>query len=187
MARRSPAPPSRPFCRAAGWSSPLPETRAVLATLLEEIADAVDSPYLHIGGDEADLSGWERSADVRAYAKGRGLDSVEELRADLTTYVVEVCARLGRRAVVWEEAARAGGLRPDSVVMVWRAERNAHPVLAAGHDVVMAPIASNYLDHAEDGSDEPLALGTGRSTAGVAAMNRAPCTMRAPSSPVRTS
>ncbi|MEV7959231.1 family 20 glycosylhydrolase [Streptomyces sp. NPDC088141] len=123
--------------------SPLPEARAVLASLLEEIADTVDSPYLHIGGDEADLSDWERSADVRAYAKGRGLDSVEELRADLTTYLVDVCTRLGRRAVVWEEAARTGGLRPDTVVMVWRAERNAHPVLAVGHDVVMAPIVGN--------------------------------------------
>lgn len=147
----------------------LPEARAVLATLLEEIADAVDSPYLHIGGDEADLSDWERSADVRAYAKGCGVGSVEEPRIDLTTYLVDVCARLGRRAVVWEEAARTGGLRPDTVVMVWRAERNAYPVLAAGHDVVMAPIAGNYLDYAEDGSDEPLALGTGQSTARVAA------------------
>lgn len=149
--------------------NPLPEGRAVLATLLAELASAVDSPYLHIGGDEASLADWQGSEAVLAYTQHQGLADVEALRADLNAFLVGVVEALGRRAVVWEEAFIGGGLSPSTIVMAWRAEQAGLAALAHGHDVVMLPIAGNYLDYAEGGDGEPLALGSGQGVERVAA------------------
>lgn len=149
--------------------SPLPAAREVLATLLAELASAIDSPYLHIGGDEASLSDWDASEAVHEHMREHGFSTVDELRADLTAFLVGVVESLGRTAVVWEEAFLAGGITQQTVVMAWRAEDAGLAAMASGHDVVMLPMPGNYLDYAEDGDDEPLALGSGQGVARVAA------------------
>ena len=148
--------------------SPLPPAREVLRTLLTELAAAVDSPYIHIGGDEASLADWDASPEVNAYMAERGLDDVEALRRDFNAFLIETVESLGRRAIVWEEAFIAGGVSPSTVVMSWRGEAAGLVALQAGHDVVMMPMPGNYLDYAEGGSDEPLALGGGQGIGRVA-------------------
>jgi hexosaminidase len=147
--------------------SPLPEGREALATILAELADAVDSPFLHLGGDEASLADWDASPAVRAYMTGRGIGSAAGLRADLTRFLAEQAAALGRRPIFWEEAYLAGGIPADAIVMAWRAENLGLDAMAAGHDVVMTPIDGNYLDYA-DSSDDGLAIGTGQTMQRVA-------------------
>ena len=147
--------------------SPLPAAREAIATILGELASAIDSPYLHLGGDEAALTDWESSGEVRAYQEVRGLASVHELRADLTAFLAGQAAALGRRPVVWEEAFLADGITADTIVMAWRSQAAGLAAMAAGHDVVMAPIDGSYLDYAESPQDG-LALGYGQTVARVA-------------------
>jgi hexosaminidase len=147
--------------------NPLPAGRAALAIILAELASAVDSPYLHIGGDEADLTDWVASADIQQHLARHGMATVDELRADLTRFLVDQVTALGRRPVVWEEAFLAGGLSPQTIVMAWRAETNGLAAMAAGHDVVMTPMDRTYLDYA-DTAEDGLALGSGQSVARVA-------------------
>ena len=147
--------------------NPLPEGRAALATLIGELADAVSSPYLHLGGDEATLSDWEGSAAVSAYRAASGLNSTADLRVDLTRFLEAEVAALGRRAVVWEEAFQIGGLATDTVVMAWRAETLGLAAMAAGHDVVMCPVDGTYLDYADEPVDG-LSIGSGQTVERVA-------------------
>lgn len=149
--------------------NPLPAGREVLATLIGELAAAVDSPYLHIGGDEASLADWESSSEVQTYIAERGLADVQALRVDLSAFLVSVVESLGRTPVVWEEAFIGGGISQQTVVMAWRAEQAGLAAMEQGHDVVMLPIAGNYLDYAEDSPDEPLALGSGQGIDRIAA------------------
>ncbi|HRC12551.1 MAG TPA: family 20 glycosylhydrolase [Dermatophilaceae bacterium] len=153
--------------------SPLDASRAALATLLAELADAIDSPYVHIGGDEASLADWEASAEVQEAIAAKGLGDVAAMRVDLTRFLIEVLHGLGRTPVVWEEAFVAGGLSPDTVVMAWRSEAKGLAAMEAGHDVVMTPLDGNYLDYSEPGLDEPLAIGGGQSIERVAAYTAA--------------
>ncbi len=90
--------------------NPLPEGRAALATLIGELAEAVSSPYLHLGGDEATLSDWEGSAAVDAYRAASGLASTTDLRIDLAPSwrrrsqpwaVGRSCGRRPSRSAVW--------------------------------------------------------------------------------------
>jgi len=141
--------------------SPLPESRHVLDTLIRELADAVGSPYVHIGGDEAGLADWQSSEAVAAYMAERDLADVTELRRDLTQHLVATVEADGRRAIVWEEAFLAGGLPRSVIVMPWMNEATGAAAATAGHDVVLTPMQHCYLDYSEDGPDGPLSIGSG--------------------------
>lgn len=149
--------------------SPLPDARAVLAELLAEVADAVDSPYFHVGGDEASLADWEGSPEVRASMAERGIVSMAGLRRDFNAFLEGEVRGLGRTAVMWDEAFAAGGLDPATIVMAWRSEEVGIAAMDAGHDVVQSPMAATYLDYSEDGDDEPLAIGRGQTLERLAA------------------
>ncbi len=138
--------------------SPLPDAMRIVATLLGEVADAIDSPYLHIGGDEAELGMWRGSPEVRRMADAHG--GVEALRSVVNAELAQMVLALGRTPMAWDDAFVAGGLPTRTVVMPWRSAAVGHAAAAAGHDVVMTPVLPTYFDYAEDaGMDEPLSIG----------------------------
>jgi hexosaminidase len=147
--------------------SPLPAALAIVATLLAEVAEAIDSPYLHIGGDEADLTMWRDSAEVVAHAQRQG--GIEALRGVVNAHLARIVLDLGRTPIAWDDAFVAGGLPRETVVMPWRSAALGLAAAHAGHDVVMAPVLATYLDYAEAASsDEPLSIGAPLTLADVA-------------------
>ena len=138
--------------------SPLPDAMRIVETLLGEVAEAIDSPYLHIGGDEAELGMWRGSPEVLEMAAAHG--GVEGLRSAVNAQLARIVGDLGRTPIAWDDAFVAGGLPTQTVVMPWRSAAIGHAAAAAGHDVVMTPVLPTYFDYAEDaGMDEPLSIG----------------------------
>ena len=138
--------------------SPLPDAMRIVETLLGEVAEAIESPYLHIGGDEADLGMWRGSPEVLEMAVGHG--GVERLRSAVNAHLARIALGLGRAPMAWDDAFVAGGLPQQTIVMPWRSAALGHAAAAAGHDVVMTPVLPTYFDYAEDaGPDEPLSIG----------------------------
>jgi hexosaminidase len=161
--------------------SPLPEAMAIVATLLGEVAEAIDSPYLHIGGDEAELGMWRGSPEVLALARRHG--GVQALRSAVNAQLARIVLDLGRTPMAWDDAFVAGGLPTRTVVMPWRSAAIGHAAAAAGHDVVMTPVLPTYFDYAEaEGMDEPLSIGAPLGVDRVAAWVPEPA---APGSPGR--
>jgi hexosaminidase len=149
--------------------SPLPGARTVLRELLAEVHELLPGPWLHVGGDEADLTDWRTAPEVQAHLTATGLGDVTALRRDFDRFLVETAEQLGRTPVFWDEAFVAGALPPSAVVMAWRGEGVARRASAAGHPVVLAPVDPLYLDYADrDSVDEPLAIGHGIDAARVA-------------------
>lgn len=148
--------------------SPLPGAMRIIETLLGEAADALPSPYLHIGGDEADLTMWRQSAEVRRYATQHG--GIERLRGVVNAQLATTVLALGRTPIAWDDAYVAGGLPTQTIVMPWRSAELGLHAAAAGHDVIMAPVMPTYLDYAEaPGPDEPLTIGAPLTATDVAA------------------
>ncbi len=138
--------------------SPLPDAMRIVETLLGEVADAIESPYLHIGGDEADLDMWRGSPEVLGMAAAHG--GVEALRSVVNAQLARIALDLGRAPIAWDDAFVAGGLPLQTIVMPWRSAALGHAAAAAGHDVVMTPVLPTYFDYAEDdGPAEPLSIG----------------------------
>lgn len=125
--------------------------------VLDEVMQLFPSRYISIGGDEADKQQWNASPEVRAQMHKLGLANMDQLQG---WFIQQVAAHLvghGRTPVGWDDQLATGEKLPASeVVMSWHGDHNERVALTAirqGHDVIMTPQESLYLDHLQ--SDLP--------------------------------
>ena len=128
-------------------------------TVLREVLEIFDSPYIHLGGDECPTDQWADSEPVRRRMAAEGTDDLHKVQGWFTEQVATVLAEDGRRLVGWDEIQYAEP--PEgTVIMAWRSAQEGEVAAKAGHDVVMAPCQSVYFDYYQaDPADEPLAIG----------------------------
>ncbi|MFG2821786.1 beta-N-acetylhexosaminidase [Kitasatospora sp. NPDC048365] len=125
-------------------------------TVLDETMDLFPSRYIHLGGDECPTTEWETAPGALARTAELGLAAPKELHG---WFLAQVGAHLmanGRRPVCWAEDS-SSSLPPEFTVMPWRDADHGLAAARRGHDVVMAPHLSTYLDYPQsDSPDEPL-------------------------------
>ena len=119
--------------------------------VLDEVMRLFPSRYISIGGDEADKRQWNASPEVRARMQRLGLANMDQLQGWFTTRVADHLLNHGRTPVGWDDELVAGATLPAAeVVMSWHGNDEEHVALEAieqGHDVVVTPEQSLYLDH----------------------------------------
>ena len=139
-----------------------PETVAFLEKVLDEICDIFPSEYIHIGGDEAPRSEWEKCPKCQALMKEKGFTHEAELQSYLITTVEEYLAAKGRKIIGWDEILE-GGVSQSATVMSWRGPKGGIAAAKLGNDVVMTPNNFYYLDYYQTsdpaGNGEPMAIG----------------------------
>jgi hexosaminidase len=128
--------------------------------VLTEVLELFPGPYIHVGGDEAVKTQWERSARVKERMRELGVADAHALQSWFIHRMDEFLTARGRRLVGWDEILE-GGLAPGAVVMSWRGTKGGIEAARAGHDVVMAPTTHTYFDYyqSRDRDSEPLAIG----------------------------
>lgn len=89
-----------------GTGSVLPADEAVFDALGEcfkEIAQLFPySPYIHIGGDEAKIDGWESCEKTQRYCAAHNIDGLQHLYAHYVQRCAKMVFNLGRTPIVWE-------------------------------------------------------------------------------------
>ncbi len=132
-------PDSTIFC--AGNDS----TFVFLENILREVMDLFPGKYIHIGGDEADKTNWERCPKCQARIRSEGLKNTEELQSYFIKRIARFLQNHGRRAIGWDEILE-GGLPPGAAVMSWRGVEGGINAVRQGSDVVMTPGSYCYFD-----------------------------------------
>jgi len=126
-----------------------------LDTVLGEIAGLFPGEYVHIGGDEALKGQWEASAQVKARMRELGIADMDGLQSYFIGRMQASLARYGKRLIGWDEILD-GGLPPEATVMSWRGTEGGIAAARQGHDVVMSPAHSLYLNYLQtDSAHEP--------------------------------
>jgi hexosaminidase len=128
--------------------------------VLTEVLALFPSPFIHIGGDEADKTLWKASPRIQERIRELGLQDEHELQSWFIRRIDAFLTRHGRRLVGWDEILE-GGLAPNATVMSWRGTAGGIEAARAGHDVIMAPTSHTYLDYyqSRNTAGEPLAIG----------------------------
>lgn len=121
-------------------------TFAFMQTVLDEVMEIFPSPYIHVGGDEAAKDEWEHSRSVQARMKSLGIDDEEKMQGWFVARIGEYLEKHGRRLVGWDEILD-GKVPESATVMSWRGTKGAIKAANAGHDVVMAPSPTLYMDY----------------------------------------
>ena len=135
-------------------------TFGFLEDVLSEVMAIFPSPYIHVGGDEAQAERWNGSPQVQARMRALGLADAPALQGAFTRRIAEFLKAHGRRLVGWDEILDGGGLPVEAVVMSWHGVSGAATAAAAGHDAILAPAPTLYFDNWQAvGAEQPPGRG----------------------------
>nr|WP_319267747.1 family 20 glycosylhydrolase [uncultured Draconibacterium sp.] len=135
------------------------ETFNFLEDVLTEVMELFPSTYIHIGGDEATKTEWEKCELCQKRMADEGLKDEHELQAYFIKRIEKFLNKNGRQMIGWDEILE-GGLDPTATIMSWRGSDPGIRAAKAGHDVVMSPTSHCYFDYYQgDPSLEPKAFG----------------------------
>ena len=149
-------------------------TFAFLENVLDEVCELFPGKYIHIGGDEAPKSEWEKCAKCQNRIATEGLHDEHELQSYFIRRIEKYLLSKNKALIGWDEILE-GGLAPQATVMSWRGEEGGIAAASEGHDVVMTPGFAMYFDHYQgDPTQEPLAIGGFTSLEQVYAYNPMP-------------
>ena len=130
-----------------------------LQDVLSEVIDLFPSKYIHIGGDEATKTEWDKCPKCKKRIKAEGLKNSGELQSYFIKRIEKFINSKDRVLLGWDEILE-GGLPPKATVMSWRGTQGGIDAAKQGHDVVMTPGQPCYFDHYQGAKEEePLAIG----------------------------
>jgi hexosaminidase len=127
-------------------------TLAFLEDVLTEVIELFPGEFVHVGGDEAVKDRWRRSVRVQARIRELGVADEDALHGWFMARIGRFLDAHGRRLIGWDEML-ATGIPSRAAIMSWRGTQGAVDAARAGHDVVMAPAPTLYLDYLQ--SDSP--------------------------------
>jgi hexosaminidase len=120
-----------------------------LSRLLTELCELFPhTPYIHIGGDEADSKVWDSCTVCKNYMKEHGLSDVGELYCDFTARIASLVLKNGRTPIVWEGFPKKGAERipKETIVIAWESYYHTAPdLIEEGFRIINASWQPLYI------------------------------------------
>jgi hexosaminidase len=117
-----------------------------LEGVLSEVVDIFPGPFIHLGGDEVETGQWAASERTVARMAELGIKDLQSVQNYYVERLQKFLDAHGKRVIGWDEVVESD-LPPHSVVMSWRGVQGAIEAAAKGHETVLSPAPTLYLDH----------------------------------------
>lgn len=128
-------------------------TFASLKTVYEEVAAMFpNSPWIHVGGDEAAIAKWDTCEGTKAYCKEHNIADVHQLYGHYVLRLAEIIKEIGRKPAVWEGFSKECNdmLPKDLLVFAWESYyQYPTDLVKGGFPVVNASWKPLYIDYPE--------------------------------------
>ena len=125
------------------------QTFTFFQNVLDEVFEIFPSEIVHIGGDEAPKSRWQKCPKCQKRIVDNNLKDEHELQSYFIKRIEKYANSKGKRIIGWDEILE-GGLAPNAAVMSWRGISGGIAAASSGHDVVMSPTSHCYFDYTYD-------------------------------------
>lgn len=123
--------------------------------VLTEVAQLFPFEYIHLGGDEAPYTFWQKSDAVKQLMQREGLKNMAEVQSYFGKRVERIVQAKGKKMMGWDEILE-GGITPTTALMSWRGIQHGIKASQSEHFVVMSPTTYAYIDFMQgDISTEP--------------------------------
>lgn len=117
-----------------------------LQDVMDEILELFPSRYIHIGGDEARKTYWEKCPLCQARMKKEKLANEEDLQGYFMNRMSEYVRSKGREVIGWDELTNSSFLPDDAIILGWQGYGQAALKAAEkGHRFIMTPARIMYL------------------------------------------
>ena len=134
------------------------QTFRLLGDVFAEVASLFPGPYIHVGGDECPTTRWEACPACRRRITEQGFAQARQLQGYFIRRIAALPGTAGRRLIGWDEILMGAPPR-ETVVMSWRGSEGGRAAARAGHEVIMCPAETCYLDSYQGPRDlEPEAF-----------------------------
>lgn len=133
------------------------ENYALLEDILSEVCELFPSDYIHIGGDEVDMSQWKRCPNCSRLMTDNKMSTTSELQRYFMSRLSDILAKHGKQPAVWNEAINGGELSSETRVYGWESVKECRKSVSMGYETVVMPGQYFYFDMKqsakEDGHD----------------------------------
>ena len=140
-------------------------TFEAMKTLVDELVELFpNSPYIHIGGDEAPYDAWNLCATCRAYMEKNGIKDVNDLYGEFVGRMASYVLSIGKTPIVWEGVAKES-LRfvpKETIMIAWSGKYQlATDHLELGFKIINASwkplyLVTRYIPHYDHYSYEDI-------------------------------
>jgi len=104
------------------------------------------SKQIHIGGDEAPKTRWEKCSKCQNRIKTEKLHDAHELQSYFIKRIQAFLKTKDKEIIGWDEILE-GGLSKDAIVQSWRGFEGGIEAAKHGNRVIMSPTSHAYLDY----------------------------------------
>lgn len=131
---------------------------AFIDDVLDEVVEIFPSEYIHLGGDEAPVTRWEKCPRCQAKIRELGLKADDRSSAEhklqnhLLAYAADRLATRGRKVIGWDEVV-GNGVDTSTVIMAWRGPHGGYDGVYSGYKVIKASNHYLYLDYKQAKED----------------------------------
>lgn len=130
----------------SAWCAVKEDNYALLEDIIGEICELFPSEYVHVGGDEVDMSQWKRCPHCSDYAAANCDNDFSRLQEVFMSRVNDIVIRHGKRPAVWNEAINGGTLDRESRVYGWESVKECRKSASAGYGTIVMPGQFFYMD-----------------------------------------
>ena len=134
------------------------KTFKFIEDVLDELIEIFPSEYIHLGGDEAPKTCWEKCSNCQQRIKDEHIvgDEKQSAEAKLQGYFVKRIEKYlnskGRKIIGWDEILDAD-VNQSATIMSWRGMEGGLRASEMGHDVIMSPTTYAYFDYYQTKAD----------------------------------
>ena len=129
------------------WCVAKESNYALIEDIIKELVDIFPSQYIHIGGDEVNVSLWKPCPDCQKLMKEKGLKDGHQLEQHFINRVSDILTKYNRKSMVWDEAVEGGLLDKSTLVCGWRNRGLGWETSTKnGYQTIVMPSNTFYLD-----------------------------------------
>ncbi len=131
-----------------------PAAREFLKGILAEVMAIFNSsPYIHLGGGEAELDHWSACPKCQAALVAGGFRSLRELECDFMKELISFVGEQGRTPILWGNACSEQIYPADTVIQAWFNIQEIGRIQKDGNKIINSVQHSLYFDFPEKHSE----------------------------------
>lgn len=130
------------------------ENFSILEDILREVCAIFPSKYIHIGGDEVEMSQWRRCPRCQQLMRERGWEEPAQLQEYFMSRLIKILKSNGKEPVVWNEAINGGTLEKSALVQGWESVKACRKATSEGYQTVVMPGQYFYFDMRQSAHEE---------------------------------
>ena len=135
------------------WCAAKESNYALIDDIIREMSEIFTSDFIHIGGDEVNMSQWAKCPDCQKLKADKSLENEKQIEDYFIARTTEILTKYGKKPAVWNEAIEGGLLPKSTRVHGWESIKKCLTATSKGYPTIIMPGHYFYFDMKQSASE----------------------------------